>query len=412
MSKQFEVMAPAGSWESLRAALQAKADSVYFGLGDLNMRSHAAHNFTFEDLPNIVSLCKEHGVKSYVTLNAILYDEDLIQMQKSCRMIKESGADAVIASDIAAIQYAHSIGLSVHASTQLNICNLDAVRFFSRFVDVVVLARELSLDQIRSIVEGIHRESIRGPKGHLIQIELFVHGALCVSISGKCHMSLVQHNQSANRGRCTQPCRRRYRVIDEETESELVLDNQYVMSPKDLCTIHFIDQLLHAGVEVFKIEGRGRSPDYVHTVVTAYREALESAANGSFTQEKRDQWSEKLKTVYNRGFWEGGYYLGNKLGEWSNSSGSKATKRKVYIGRITNYFSQLGVAECKIETGSLQLGDTLLVTGETTGVVETELSSLHSDHPDGSASKEALVSFPVPQKVRRNDKLYILETIS
>lgn len=409
MKEKIEIMAPVGSWESLRAAFQAGADSVYFGVDTLNMRSHSAQNFTLEELPEIIALTKSAAVKSYVTLNAIIYDEDLPVMRRLCNAIKQSGATAVIACDIAVIEYAASIGLPVHISTQQNISNLEAVQFFARYADVVVLARELSLEQIRAIYEGISRKQIRGPKGDLIQIELFVHGALCVSISGKCYMSLMEHNQSANRGKCTQVCRRKYRVTDEHTGSELVIDNQYVMSPKDLSTIDFVDQLIEAGVRVFKIEGRGKGPDYVHTVVGAYREAVESAQNGTYTLEKRAKWKEKLNSVYNRGFWEGGYYLGKKLGEWSASSGSQATHVKTLIGKVNHYFPQKGIAEIQFDTGSLKKGDFLLITGPTTGVLEMRVESLHQDSEVLSAEKGTTATIPVSGKVRKNDRVYLVE---
>ncbi len=314
----------------------------------------------------------------------------------------------MIASDIAAISYARSIGLNVHISTQLNVCNLEAVRFFSRYADVIVLARELTTEQIRFISDSIKNEGICGPAGELIRIELFVHGALCVSISGKCHMSLMEQNQSANRGKCTQVCRRKYRVIDEQTQSELVLDNQYVMSPKDLCTIEFLDQILDSGVEVLKIEGRGRAPEYVHTVVTAYREAVEAISVGTYTEERKKHWKEQLATVYNRGFWEGGYYLGKKFGEWSGGPGSQATQLKTQLGKVTNYFSQLGVAELLLENGYLSAGNTILISGPSTGVVSCVVEVLHTDREVSFAEKGKLVSVAVPTKVRKNDKLYLL----
>ena len=410
--EKVEVMAPAGSWEALQSAINAGADSVYFGMGALNMRTHSGHNFTLDDLPKIVQLCQDRGVKSYVTLNAIIYDDDMQWMQEACRAIKESGATAVIACDIAVIQVARALGLNVHISTQLNVSNLEGVRFFSQFSDVIVLARELSLEQIRAICQGIAREGIRGPSGKLVKIEIFVHGALCVSISGKCYMSLAQYNKSANRGGCLQVCRRKYRVIDEETNQELVLDNKYVMSPKDLCTVGFLDQLVAAGVGVFKIEGRGRSPEYVHTVTGVYREALDAVYGEAFTKERIDAWVERLKTVYNRGFWHGGYYLGHQLGEWSGTHGSLATTRKRFIGTVTNFFSKIQVVECKIESDALQVGDSILITGATTGVVEGKIDELRALSEDGSllrVEKGTVVSFPTSSKVRRGDKIYVVE---
>jgi len=409
---QVEIMAPVGSWESLHAAINAGANSIYFGMEFLNMRSHAAHNFTLQELPQVVQICKDHAVKSYVTLNSLIYDEDLPLMKQLCQAIKASGADAIIASDISVLVYAKSINLNVHISTQLNVSNIEAVRFFSQFADVVVLARELTVEQIQKIHQAILEGQIRGPKGKLIQIELFVHGAMCIAVSGKCHMSLMEQNQSANRGKCTQVCRRKFRVIDEQTDSELILDNQYVMSPKDLCTVSFLNQLIEAGVSVLKIEGRGRAPEYVHTVVGVYKEACQAIAQGTFTQEKVVAWKEKLSTVYNRGFWEGGYYLGKKQGEWSGAPGSQATQTKTHVGKITNYFSKIQVAELLIESGSLKRGDKILITGPLTGVVEHCVESIHAQGVVEIAEKGMLVAIPVPGKVRKNDKLYLLETRS
>ncbi len=404
MHQNVEIMAPVGSWESLQAAIQAKADSIYFGMDALNMRSHSAHNFTLDELPEIIRICKENQVKAYVTLNTIIYDEDLPVMRNLCNHIRDSGAQAVIASDLAVLEYAHSIGLPVHISTQQNVCNLEAVRFFSRYSDVVVLARELTLNQIRSIRDGIARDQIKGPSNELVRIELFVHGALCVAVSGKCYMSLMEHNQSANRGKCTQVCRRKYRVIDEQSQSELVLDNQYVMSPKDLCTIDWVDQMLAAGVSVLKIEGRGKAAEYVYTVVRAYREAVESVREGTYSQEKKNSWKEQLKTVYNRGFWEGGYYLGKEMGEWSASSGSQATEIKTLIGKVTNYFSNLQIAEIKLESGRCKIGDRMLIIGPTTGVLEIKVESLHE-----STENNNIITCPIASKVRKNDRVYLVE---
>ena len=409
---QVELMAPAGSWEALHAALNAGADAVYFGMGSLNMRAHSGHNFSLEDLPKIVRACKEKSVRSYVTLNSIIYDDDMQEMQEACRRIKASGATTVIACDIAVIQYAKSIGLNVHISTQLNVSNLEGVRFFSRFSDVIVLARELTLEQIHTICEGIKKEQICGPSGELVKIEIFVHGALCVSVAGKCYMSLAQYNKSANRGGCLQACRRRYRVIDEETNQELAIENKYVMSPKDLCTVGFLDQIIASGVDVLKLEGRGRSPEYVHTVTSVYREAVDAVQAGTYTQEKIVVWNERLKTVYNRGFWQGGYYLGNKLEEWSGTHGSLATTRKKYVGKVTNYFSKLSVVECKIESDSLAVGDRILIMGSTTGVVEGTIDTLREKGAVTRVEKGALVSFSTMSKVRRGDKLYLVETKS
>lgn len=410
--ERVEVMAPAGSWEALHAAIGAGADSVYFGLGSLNMRAHTGHNFSVDDLGKIVEVCRSRGVLSYVTLNSIIYDDDMARMQEACRAIKESGATAVIVCDMSVILFARSIGLNVHISTQLNVSNLEGVRFFSQFADVVVVARELTLEQIRTICEGIQREGIRGPSGELVQIELFVHGALCVSIAGKCYMSLAQYNKSANRGECLQVCRRRYRVIDEETDQELVIDNKYVMSPKDLCTVGSLDRIIASGVSVLKIEGRGRSPEYVHVVTGVYREAVDAVHEGTFSDERIAGWMERLKSVYNRGFWEGGYYLGNEAGEWSGTHGSQATTRKKYVGKVTNYFSKIQVVECTIQSDSLALGDRVLIMGEATGVVEARIESLREKGEVTRAEKGAIVSFPVPSKIRRGDKLYVVEEIS
>ncbi|MBF8263012.1 MAG: family peptidase [Parachlamydiales bacterium] len=405
----IEIMAPVGSWDSLTAAIQARADSVYFGIGHLNMRSHAAFNFTIPDLRKIVQIGRKNKIKTYVALNSILYDEDLSLMREYCQAIKASGATAVIASDMAAIQFATSIGLPIHCSTQLNISNLEAVRFFAQFSDVLVLARELRLDQIQLIGEQIKKEEIRGPSGQLVQIELFVHGALCVSISGKCYMSLSLYNKSANRGECIQPCRRKYRVFDDETQNELVIDNQYVMSPKDLCTIGRLDEIVDAGVSILKIEGRGRAPEYVYTVVGAYREAADAIERGAFSNEKIQIWMDRLKSVYNRGFWEGGYYLGEKAGEWSKKPGSQATQRKKYLGKVTKYFPRIQVAECQLQSGSIRKGDPILITGSTTGVIEARIESLHENGSVEFADQGALVSFPVPSRVRKNDLLYLIE---
>jgi len=403
-----EIMAPVGSWDALTAAIQARADSVYFGIGCLNMRSQSAVNFSLQDLPEIIRICKKEKMKAFVTLNSIVYDEDLVSMRKYCDAILAVQADAIIASDMAAIEYARSIGLNVHLSTQANICNLEAVRFFSRYSDRLVLARELSLNSIRTICQKIDEQDIRGPSGKKVEIEIFVHGALCVSISGKCAMSLSLYNQSANRGECLQPCRRRYRVIDEETQNELAIDNHYIMSPKDLCTIGCLDQIIHAGVEVLKIEGRGRSPEYVRTVIGVYREAADAVRDGSYSKEKAALWLKKLQSVYNRGFWENGYYLGKKAGEWSGIGGSQATQRKKYAGKVLHYFPKIKVAECKLESLPLKIGDSILMTGPATGVIEGTIESLHENGPVDFADKGAIVTFPVTAKVRKNDKLYLV----
>ncbi|MBU0469954.1 MAG: U32 family peptidase [Nanoarchaeota archaeon] len=402
-------MAPAGNFESLRAAIKARANSVYFGVGQLNMRARAANNFSIDDLKEIVTICKEHEVKTYLTLNIVLYDEDLASMKKICQEAKKSGVTAVIASDLAAIQYAHSIGLEVHLSTQANISNIEAVRFYAQFADVVILARELNLEQIKTIVKEIETQDLRGPKGNLIEIELFIHGALCVSISGKCYMSLASYNFSANRGECLQSCRRAYRIIDEETGDELKIENKYVMSPKDLCTISVLDQLLDTGIKILKIEGRGRSPEYVYTVVKTYREAVDKYLAGTYNQKKVKGWVKELETVFNRGFWQGGYYLGNKLGEWSGTYGSKATKKKIQVGIVKNYFSKKGVGEFQIEAGEIKVGDEISITGPTTGVIIIKVESIFlNERSVGLAKKGVRITIPVPEKIRPNDKLFVL----
>ncbi len=407
--KQAEIMSPAGSFASLNSAINAGANSVYFGIEQLNMRARAANNFVISDLPKIVALCTEHGIKTYLTVNTILYDHDLSLMKKICDGAKEAGVTAVIASDIAALQYAHSIGLEVHISTQQNVSNIEAVRFFSQFADVVVLARELTISQIKHIHQEIQKDQIRGPKGELIEIELFAHGALCVAISGKCYMSLATENASANRGACLQNCRHAYKVIDEETGHELVVDNKYIMSPKDLCTIGFIDKILDAGVSVLKLEGRGRSPDYVHTVTKCYKEAVESVLNNTYTPEKIGEWIKELETVYNRGFWHGGYYLGKEMGEWSGQYGSKATKENEYIGHATNFFRKNNIGEFILESGSIAIGDDLLVTGDTTGVLKITIDSLFVDGKESTTAKKGdLITVPVSSRIRLNDKLYVV----
>lgn len=405
--QSIEIMAPAGSFESLRAAINAGTNSVYFGIEQLNMRARAANNFTTEDLKEIVRICKEHNVKTYLTLNTIMYDHDMTLMKKICDTAKESNVTAVICSDMAAMSYAKSIALEVHISTQANVSNFETVKFYSKFADVVVLARELTIKQIKSITDKIKEENLCGPSGRLLEIELFVHGALCVAISGKCYMSLATYNSSANRGACLQNCRRSYKVIDEETGDELRIDNNYIMSPKDLCTIGFIDKIIDSGVTVLKIEGRGRSPDYVHTVVSTYNEAIESYLGGTYSKEKIDLWIKSLETVFNRGFWHGGYYLGKELGEWSAAYGSKATKEKIYLGRAENYFQEVKVAEFHLETGELNVGDDILITGPTTGVVEIKIDSMIvNDQKAKTANKGDVITFKLETKVRASDKLF------
>lgn len=402
-------MAPAGSYESLMAAINAGADSVYFGVEQLNMRACSANNFNLDDLKKIVSICKKNNVRSYLTLNTVLYDHDMSLMKNLCKAAKDAKIDAVIVSDMAVIQCAKSLGLKIHISTQVNISNIESVKFYAQFSDVVVLARELTLKQIKSICEEIKKNEIIGPSGELVKVEIFAHGALCVAISGKCYMSLATYNASANRGACLQNCRRAYRVIDEETGDELVIDNKYVMSPKDLCTIGFIDKILDAGVSVLKIEGRGRKEDYVHVVIKSYREAIDSYIAGTYNQEKIEKWIKDLESVYNRGFWQGGYYLGKKLGEWSGYYGSQATKEKLLVGKVKNYFVKPHVALFTLSGGTLKEGDEILVTGPTTGVIESCVSSIYKDKKKIlSASKGTDVTVPISTKVRAGDKLYIL----
>ena len=407
--KDFEIMAPAGSRESLMAAIHAGADSIYFGIENLNMRARSASAFTIHDLREIAAICNEHGVKSYLTVNTIIYDEDICLMQKIVDAAKEAGISAVIAADVAVLEYCNRIGQEVHLSTQLNISNGEALKFYARFADVVVLARELNLDQVSEIYRTIQRENICGPRGEQVRIEMFCHGALCMAVSGKCYLSLDNLNHSANRGACMQVCRRSYIVHDKESDIELEVDNKYIMSPKDLKTIRFMDKMMEAGVRVFKIEGRARGPEYVHTVVSCYKEAIKSYLDGTLTEEKKDAWDKRLKTVFNRGFWDG-YYLGQRLGEWSKVYGSEATERKVYVGKGIKYFNNIGVAEFLIEASEISVGDKLLVTGPTTGAVFLEAEEIRYDlNPVQSAHKGQYISIKVPEKVRPNDKLYKLE---
>ncbi len=404
----IEIMAPVGSYESLAAAIQAGANSIYFGVENLNMRSHSANNFTIGDLHRIVGICKEHGLKSYLTVNTIIYDTELDLMRSIVDAAAEAGLTAIIACDLSVLQYARSKGVEVHASTQLNITNIEAVRFFAQFCDVVVTARELNLDQVAAIARAISEQNIRGPKGELVQIEVFAHGALCMAISGKCYLSLHQYGRSANRGQCFQPCRRGYEVTDCETGQQLLIDDKYIMSPKDLCTLPFLDRVLRAGVRVLKIEGRARGAEYVKTVVESYRRAIDAICDGTFSQQIIDEQVNRLKTVFNRGFWDG-YYLGRRLGEWSGVYGSKATKRKEYVGRCTNFFTKLNVAEITLESGALRTGDQLLIMGETTGVYEHTISEMRVDlKPVGEAVKGQALSIAVTDIVRRGDRVYKL----
>ena len=407
--KDFEIMAPAGSRESLMAAIHAGADSIYFGIENLNMRARSASAFTIHDLREIAAICAEHGVKSYLMVNTIIYDEDICLMQKIVDAAKEAGISAVIAADVAVLEYCNRIGQEVHLSTQLNISNGEALKFYARFADVVVLARELNLDQVAEIYRTIQRENICGPRGEQVRIEMFCHGALCMAVSGKCYLSLDNLGHSANRGACMQVCRRSYIVHDKESDIELEVDNKYIMSPKDLKTIRFMDRMMEAGVRVFKIEGRARGPEYVHTVVSCYKEAIQSYLDGTLTEEKKDAWDERLKTVFNRGFWDG-YYLGQRLGEWSKTYGSEATERKVYVGKGIKYFSNIGVAEFLIEASEISVGDKLLITGPTTGAIFIDLDEIRYDlKPVQTAHKGEHISIKVPSKVRPSDKLYKLE---
>ena len=402
----FEIMAPAGCWESLRAAINAGADSVYFGIEKLNMRSRSSNNFTTEDLHKIVALCKSHNVKTYLTINTIIYGEDLPLMREIVDNAKEAGVSAIIASDVAVMQYAVSKGVKVHLSTQLNISNVEALKFYAQFAEVVVLARELNMTQVAEIYKQIVDQNITGRGGEQIRIEMFCHGALCMAVSGKCYLSLHELNASANRGACMQVCRRAYRVHDVDSDIELEVDNKYIMSPKDLKTIHFMNKMMDAGVRVFKIEGRARGPEYVKTVVSCYREAIEAYLSGSFSQEKIEKWDTRLAKVFNRGFWDG-YYLGQRLGEWSAAYGSKATHKKVYIGKCTNYFQKIGVAEFLIEAQGLDVNDEILVTGETTGAYEDVVNEVRVDLiPVNHVDKGVYCSIKTKEIVRRNDKLY------
>lgn len=410
--KEFEVMAPVGSRESLAAAIQAGADSVYFGIGKLNMRSHSANHFTIDDLREIAATCNEHGIKTYLTVNTVIYDDDIATMKEIIDAAKEAGISAVIASDVAVMAYCNEVGEEVHLSTQLNISNTEALKFYARFADVSVLARELNMDQVKHIHEEIERHNICGPMGKKIRIEMFCHGALCMAVSGKCYMSLANANRSANRGECVQICRRSYTVTDNETGNQLEIDNKYVMSPKDLKTIRFIDRMMDAGVRVFKIEGRARGAEYVYTVVKCYKEAIASVLDGTFTEEKKDEWDEKLATVFNRGFWDG-YYQGQTLGEWNSNYGSNATEKKVYVGRGVKYFSKLGVAEFTCEACEFSVGDKLLITGPTTGVMYVDVDEIRYDlNPVQTAHKGQHVSFRVPGKIRPSDKLFKLEKVN
>jgi U32 family peptidase len=405
---EIELMAPVGSYETLMAAIQGKANAVYFGVGKLNMRSKSTHNFTETDLENIVKICHENKIKAYVTVNTVMYDDDLLEMKETLNNCKKFKVDAIIASDLAVINFAKTIGIEVHISTQQNVSNTEALRFFSQFSEVVVLARELNLKQVKSIYDAILNENILGPSGKPIKLEMFAHGALCMAISGKCYLSLHNYNHSANRGECLQLCRRAYEVTDKETQTKLEIDNEYIMSPKDLCTIEFIDKLIDSGIRVLKIEGRARSAEYVKTVTECYDAAIQSYCDHEYTKEKIETWLKKLSTVYNRGFWDG-YYLGKKLGEWSSIYGSKATKKKVYLGKCTNYFSRLKVAEFIVETEFISVDDEIIIVGPSTGVIETTIKEIRVNLDSvQSAKKGDTFSFPIENLVRRSDKLYKL----
>lgn len=406
---EYEVMAPVGSRDSLAAAIQAGADSIYFGVGQLNMRSHSANHFDLDDLDYIVATCQEHGIKSYLTVNTIIYDEDMEAMHTIIDAAVKAGVTAVIASDVAVMTYCREKGMEVHLSTQLNISNVEALKFYSQFADVSVLARELNMTQVGHIHDEIVRQNICGPSGQPIRIEMFCHGALCMAVSGKCYMSLHAANRSANRGECIQVCRRSYTATDNETGYQLDIDNKYIMSPKDLKTIRFIDKMMKAGVRVFKIEGRARGPEYVYTVVSCYKEAIQSVLDGTFTEEKKADWDERLATVFNRGFWDG-YYQGQTMGEWNKKYGSLATEKKVLIGKVTKFFSRLSVGEIAVQANTFRKGDKLLITGPTTGAMYLHATEIHDDN---GMVEEALqgtkVSVPVPGKVRPNDKVFRID---
>lgn len=404
--KDIEIMAPAGSFESLTAAIQGGADSVYFGAEHLNMRAGSSDNFSLDDLRKIAGICRENGVKSYLTVNVVVYDSEIGQMEKIIDTAAECGINAIIASDLSAIEYAFKKGVEVHISTQLNISNSQALKFYSKWADVVVLARELNLAQVKYIYEAIRDQDIRGPKGEPVRIEMFVHGALCMAISGKCYLSLHENNASANRGNCYLTCRKPYILTEKESGYQLEVDNEFIMSPKDLCTIGFIDKMIDAGVRILKIEGRARSAEYVRIVTSCYDEAVKAVLEGTYSEEKIAEWRNSLSTVFNRGFWDG-YYLGQKLGEWNTRYGSSATKRKVYLGKITNYFTKLKVAEIKVENGDLCSGDTILIMGPTTGAIEYNVEEIRVDlKQTDTAEKGELCSIRIDDYLRRSDKVY------
>jgi putative protease len=404
--QKIELMAPAGNWEAMRAAVKAGADSIYFGVEQLNMRARPAANFTIEDLKEIGEFCGDNNVRTYLTLNTIIYDHDLSVMKKLIDAVKDNNITAVIASDQAVINYAATQGVEVHISTQLNVTNIETIKFYSHFADVMVLSRELSLRQVNKITDEIEREQIKGPSGNLVEIEIFGHGALCMAVSGKCYLSLHSNNSSANRGACIQNCRRTYTVIDKETGYELEIDNEYIMSPKDLCTINFLDQVVESGIKVLKIEGRGRAPEYVLTTVRCYREAIDAIADGSYGPEKVKGWMDELDKVYNRGFWSG-YYLGQKMGEWHDQNGSKATQKKVYIAKGAHYYPKTKIAEFLVEAQKVEQGDKVLITGPTTGIVEAQLDNFFvNGKPAEVAVKGDSLTFALAERIRTTDKLY------
>ncbi len=405
-AKDVEIMAPVGSMESLMAAIQGGANSVYFGIGKLNMRSKSSKNFSLDDLVDIAKICQQHQIRTYITLNTVIYDHEIMDMRQIVDAAKANQITAIIASDQSVIQYAHALGMEIHMSTQTNITNLEAVKYYAQFADVMVTARELEIQQVKAITSAIQEQQIKGPSGELVQIEVFAHGALCMAVSGKCYLSLDNLNASANRGACLQQCRRQYTVTDKETGEQLEVDNEYIMSPKDLKTVSFLDKVLDAGVRVLKLEGRGRSPEYVKTVASVYREAVDAWFEGSYTQENIDAWNLRLGTVYNRGFWDG-YYMGKKLGEWTEDYGNQATQQKVYVGKVTNYFGKISVAEIKVETQGLVVGESIIIMGPTTGVYEAQIEELRLDkEPIKQVVKGDLCSMAVNEVVRRGDKLY------
>ncbi|MGB3007272.1 MAG: peptidase U32 family protein [Chitinophagaceae bacterium] len=404
--KKAELLAPAGSFDSLQAAINAGADSIYFGVEQLNMRTRSSNSFSISDIKEVSAICKANGLKAYITLNTVMYEHDMQLLKTILKEVKKQGIDAVIASDFSVFEYCNQLGIPLHISTQANVSNIESVQFFSKFADVIVLARELTLKQVEHITKEIKRKKIKGPSGELVKIEIFVHGALCMAVSGKCYLSLHTQNASANRGACIQNCRRAYKVTDAETNEELLIDNEYIMSPKDLCTIDILDQVINSGVDVLKIEGRTKSADYVQVVTQCYQEAMQAVSEKTFSQEKVVEWKNEMEKVYNRGFWEG-YYLGRKLGEWTPQPGSAATEKKIYIGKGTKYYPKIGVGEFIIESGSIKVGDTLMVTGPKCGMIKEKIETLMVNGVDGKeAVKGDKLTFPFATKVSGSDKLY------